>query len=226
MQEITAENLVSELKNLKLDKETGYIVFNYYNLPVTVTTTDTVGITLQAWLKEYLKHREYIFCEPDNTQEFPDFYLSKKPNKYKMLEVKAFNSCRTPAFDIANFESYCESVKNIPERLNADYLILGYEMKKNGAISIPKIWLHKIWEIAGTSKSYPLKVQVKRNVIYNIRPNSNFKNNKKSPFENKEDFLEALYLTLRQYRGKDFANDWKKVLNNNYKKCFEKQLGF
>ena len=50
-------------------------------------------------------------------------------------------------FDIANFESYCKSLSENPERLYADYLIIGYELKK-AKLTIKDVWLKKIWEIS------------------------------------------------------------------------------
>ncbi|KNE13447.1 restriction endonuclease, partial [Helicobacter pylori] len=61
---------------------------------------------------------------------------------------------------------------------------------------------------------YPLKVQVKRGVIYNIRPNSAFKTNKTFAFQNMDEFIEALYNTLKLYKGEERALEWYK----NFKK--------
>ena len=143
-----------------------------------------------------------------------------------MLEVKAFNYNATPAFDIANFESYCSSVKEKPYRLDADYLIFGYTMNDSGDITVKKVWLHKIWQIAGTSQRFPLKTQVKRDMIYNIRPNTDFKAGNKGPFRSKDDFLLAIYKTLVIYKGKSFADDWKQTLSTNYKKYYGCNLPF
>ncbi|WP_434290225.1 NgoBV family restriction endonuclease [Clostridium botulinum] len=213
---INANQLYDNLLSLNLSTLTGNIVFNLAGVSVKINTTDTVGITLQAWLKQYLINNKIYFNEPSNTQEFPDFFLDNiNPNEH-MLEIKAFNYKRTPAFDIANFESYCSSVKIKPYRLDADYLIFGYLMSQDGSIHIEKIWLKKIWEIAGTSARFPLKTQVKRDMIYNIRPNSDFKVGRSGPFTCKEHFLKAIYDTLVAYKGANFADEWLNVLSENY----------
>ena len=68
------------------------------------------------------------------------------------LEIKAFNSSANPAFDIANFDSYCESLRNEIYRLDADYLILAYDLDDiTGIISIKNMWLKKVWEITRES---------------------------------------------------------------------------
>ena len=223
---ITAQELYSALNSLNLSQLQGRITFSLAGVTVDINTTDTVGITLQAWLKQYMLNNNMYFSEPQNTQEFPDFFLDDASPYQHMLEIKAFNYDRTPAFDIANFESYCSSVKEKPFRLDADYLILGYLMDTSGNISVKKIWLHKIWEIAGDSDRFPLKTQVKRNMIYNIRPNTAFKTGKKSPFSNREDFLKAIYGTLVKYKGQAFADDWKKILGKNYLSYYGKKLPF
>lgn len=223
---ITAQQLLLKLTSLHLERTMGVISFNLAGVSVKINTTDTVGITLQAWLKQYLIDNNIYFFEPANTQEFPDFFLdSNQPYKH-MLEVKAFNYNATPAFDIANFESYCSSVKEKPYRLDADYLIFGYVMDVSGNITVKKVWLHKIWQIAGRSERFPLKTQVKRDMIYNIRPNTDFKAGNKGPFKTKDDFLYAIYKTLVSYKGKSFADDWKDILTINYREYYGNNLPF
>ena len=110
-QKISAQQLYIALNQLNLDRLFGKITFSLAGVVVDIDTTDTVGITLQSWLKQYMKDNNIYFSEPQNTQEFPDFFLDDVSPKQNMLEVKAFNYDRTPAFDIANFESYCGIVK-------------------------------------------------------------------------------------------------------------------
>ena len=223
---LTAKELFKRLNDENLEQYEGAIIFNLAGVSVKIDTTDTVGITLQAWLKQYLLNKKIYFSEPHNTQEFPDFYLDDTEPTKHMLEVKAFNYERTPAFDIANFESYCDSIKNNVYRLDADYLVFGYSMSESGNITIKKIWLHKIWEIAGTSNEYALRTQVKRGMIYNIRPNNEFKLDKTGPFATSDKFLKAIYKTLVKYKGRKFANEWKETLANNYFAYFKKKLPF
>ena len=204
---ITATQLFKNLKSINWSLTHGFITFTLNNINVTIDTTDTVGVTLQSWIKHYFLKNNIYFRENSNSQEFPDFYLGASPDS-NLLEIKAFNYSKTPAFDIANFDSYCDSVLKKPYILDADYLIFGYNMNINGEITINDIWLKKIWEIAGKSEKYPLKVQEKRGVIYNIRPNTNFKKYEQPPFNSKEDFIKAIYDTIFIYKGKDIAKEW------------------
>jgi len=222
MNQITAKKLYNELLSDEIIDKVGNIVFSLAGTSVIINTTDTVGNSIQNWLGQWMKNKNIYCDEPPNTQEFPDFYLSTDKQK-GLLEVKAFNFNASPAFDIANFESYCESVANKPYRLDADYLIFGYTMSDTGEIRIKKIWLKKIWEIAGTSGRFALNTQVKRDVIYNIRPR-NFKVKEDPTFHNEIEFLNAIYETLIKYRGIDKANEWKNKIETNYKNFYNKTL--
>ena len=97
-------------------------------------------------------------------------------------------------------------------------------MNDSGDITIQKVWLKKIWQIAGKSSNYPLKTQVKRGMIYNIRPEGNFKNGTQSTFRNDADFVRAIYGTLRLYKNQQFADNWLRVLQQNYQSYFKRAL--
>lgn len=223
--EITAQELFKKLRQDVLN-QSGHITFTLGGTTVVINTTDTVGNSIQSWLGQWLTDQSIYWSEPNNTQEFPDFFLSKEDPKSNMLEVKAFNYNATPAFDIANYESYVASVAEKPYRLFADYIVFGYLMDDTGKITIREIWKKKIWELAGKSSKYPLKTQIKRNVIYNIRPNSQFKANKAVPFTDMNQFLKAMYDTQVKYRGKADADAWKQKLQENYEDYYKTKLKF
>lgn len=223
--EITAQELFRRLRRDVLNRS-GYISFSLGGTTVIINTTDTVGNSIQSWLGKWMEDNNIYCAEPTNTQEFPDFFLSESDPENHMLEVKAFNYNATPAFDIANYESYVESVAERPYRIFADYLVFGYVMDEDGKITIKDIWKMKIWELAGTSARYALNTQVKRDVIYNIRPNSRFKRYLPTPFENKEEFLSAMYKTQAQYRGRAAADVWKRKLQRNYRNYYREELEF
>ena len=57
----------------------------------------------------------------------------------------------------------------------------------NPEFSIDNVWLKKAWEISSPSGKDPIKLQVKRNQIYNIRPCTWYSNRLKfQPFTNKK----------------------------------------
>lgn len=115
---------------------------------------------MQEWLKEYFDKNNIYYRENVDTQKFPDFYLSES-NELNLLEVKSFKFSGNPAFDIANFDSYCRSISKKSFWLDTDYLIFGYVIDNKGKIKIKEIWLKKIWEITGLTKDQTLIVQKK-----------------------------------------------------------------
>ena len=197
--------------------ETGKISFTVKDLTITVKTKDTVGNLLQEWLKAWFHFADIDFVENTNTQSFPDFLLDKDNTKKGLLEVKSFDFDRGPGFDLANFDSYCESLLNAAYRLDSDYLILAYQMKE-GILEIKNVWLKKIWELACPSSTYPLKVQEKKGIIYNIRSSVWYSDRARfKPFNSVEAFLTALNETRYQYPQTRHSNGhWLRKVVKNY----------
>ena len=52
-------------------------------------------------------------------------------------------------------------------------------------------------------------------MIYNIRPNTNFKKYDQTPFNSKEDFINAIYDTISIYKGEDIAKEWYDKLSSH-----------
>lgn len=220
MTKLTAKEIYQKLitEESIIDK-IGHIQFTLNDVSVKITSKDTVGNLMQEWLREWFVSKDIEHQENPNRQAFPDFYLNVDNRKTELLEVKTFDYKKSPNFDIANFDSYSNSLKTDAYRLDSNYLIFGYCMNDKGDISISKVWLKKIWEIAGNSGKYPLKVQEKKQIIYNIRPSTWYSaRNKFKPFATKEEFLAALNETRYQYgntRGQN--NHWLQEVLANYK---------
>lgn len=214
---VTASELYQKLVNdYGIIGETGSIKFTVKDLSILVKTKDSVGNLLQEWLKAWFQENSIDFEENTNSQTFPDFLLDKDDHTKGLLEVKSFDFDRGPGFDLANFDSYCNSLLTHAYRLDSDYLILSYQMT-DGQISIKNVWVKKIWELACPSGTYPLKVQEKKNVIYNIRPSVWYSDRSTyKPFSSKEEFLSALNNTRYQYPQTRHTNaHWlNKVLKN------------
>lgn len=208
------ERLVNEYKIIG---EKGIINFTLKDLTISIETKDSVGNLLQEWLKAWLKMEVVDFEENSNSQIFPDFFLDKENKKMGLLEVKSFDWDRGPGFDLANFDSYSNSLLTHAYRLDSDYLILAYQMK-GSELTIKDVWIKKIWELACPSGPYPLKVQEKKSVIYNIRPSKWYaKKAKFKPFNSLEDFLSALNETRYQYPQTRHGNGhWLQNVLRNY----------
>jgi len=163
----------------------------------------------------------------DNTQEFPDFLLDENDsNTENLLEVKAF--INSPNFDVANFTAYARSLRTHAYRLDAKYLIFEYGLspENNGAIFIKNIWLKNVWEICCSSDRSPVKLQWKQGDPVNIRPATWYSNRAKfQPFENKLEFVEALYQVIRMSRlDQNIQNDWLNTVKTNYQETTNSSL--
>lgn len=196
---VTATDIYNELvNNFKIKSKIGSVQIKLGNITAKYNGKDAVGDLLQEWIGEWMKSKNYYFRTKANTQEFPDFLLSESDSK-DFLEVKTFNADASPAFDIANFDSYCTSLLKFPERIEADYLILSYKMI-NSELRINDIWLKKVWEISSPSGPNAIKIQTKRDQIYNLRPCTWYSSRLTyQPFSNKNDFLKALADTQTNY---------------------------
>lgn len=194
-----SKQLLKTLKQEK-DKLVGGTKFRISDIELNVKGKDGLGGLIEEWFGLWASTNKFPVFNPKtsgNSQTFPDYYVGA--HKDGLLEVKSFDMDASANFDIANFQSYCESLSKNPDRLDSDYLIFGYSL--NGKIlRINDIWLKKIWEITCASQRWPLKTQTKRDVIYNIRPANWYSPRAKyKPFKNKAEFVEALYSTQKQY---------------------------
>lgn len=203
----TAQEVYDMLVAEDWDNNPGTMTMNLLNIPVIINDKSLVGYAMQNWLAEYLYRNDIYFRVPDNSQEFPDFYLSDS-DEHDLLELKTFDADAGPNFDIANFDSYCRSVRQNKYRLDADYLIISYTLH-NGHLRINNIWLKKIWEISCASESYPIKVQQKQKMIYNLRPAAwDSPKARYKPFTSKAEFINALYKTKQAYKPMDDNDAW------------------
>ncbi len=211
-----AKQLYDLLKQKGLIGAEGKIKLELLNLEVNISQKSAVGTLLQEWLSEWMTLNGIEAREDTNSQVFPDFYLGST-DENDLLEVKAFDYTKSPNFDVAAFDAYVDSLRTKAYRLDADYLIFGYTLN-NGTIIINDIWLKKIWEITCGSAEYAIRTNVKRQMIYNIRP-YNFKSMSSGhqPFNTKTKFLKAIRDTIEKYRNdSDRADEWLKEVESSY----------
>ena len=205
------------LNDFKIKEQIGSVEIILGGISAKYNGKDAIGDLLQEWLGEWLKRNDFYFRTTANTQEFPDFLLTDD-NKSGLLEIKTFNASASPAFDIANFDSYNKSLLIRPERLDADYLIFGYKII-DSVLSIHNLWLMKVWEIAGNSGANPVNMQTKNNQPYNLRPIKWYaKNSKNKPFEDKLKFLNAISETLIKYSHStnSYSENWIENVKTKY----------
>lgn len=191
-----------------LDSLVGGTAFSIGDISINVEGKDGLGGLIEEWFGIWAAKNGFKILNPKKeggSQEFPDYYVGIDKG---LLEIKAFDFDAGANFDLANFESYCESVANTPERTDSDYLIFGYKLT-GSELKIERVWLKKIWEITCPSERWPLKTQTKRDVIYNIRPASwDSERSKFKTFGVKEEFVDALYETQEKYKGFSYKDTY------------------
>ena len=226
---LTAKELYEKLVfDNKLIGKKGKITFKLMDIVLEVDTKDTVGNLVQEWIKAWMIKENIDFCNPPNTQDFPDFQLDLSDVKKGLLEVKCFDYDASPNFDIAAFLAYRRSLLEHPFRLDSDYLIIGYAMQGTDII-IKDVWLKKVWEICGPSEKWDLRCNVKQGELTNIRPIKWYNNTrtKFKPFMNAKQFVEAFDSTQRQWSRTSRDSEtstWLKKVINGYKKSTGKDL--
>jgi type II restriction enzyme len=186
--------------------------FKLGNVTLDVEGKDGLGGLIEEWFGAWATSKNFDIYNPKvqdgASQVFPDYYVGAAKDGY--LEIKTFDADASPNFDIANFESYCESLSKNPYRLFSDYLIFSYRLNE-AVLKIDKIWLKKIWQITCASAAYPLKTQNKRNVIYNIRPASfhsmSARVSRFPIFDSPSTFVAGLYATQKKYNGNTIDKD-------------------
>lgn len=174
----------------------GVITIDLAGINLDIQAKDIIGNSLQEWLGLWFDKNGVKYRVLKNTQEFPD-YIIDFDGVESYLEIKTWNYVKGPAFDLANFNSYIDSLSDNPKKIDADYLIFGYESNSNGFI-IQEIFSKQIWEMAGKSSVDPLKIQNKKGTVYNIRPMS-FHSKPDTTFKTRLEFLDALVDTKRKY---------------------------
>lgn len=164
---MSAVRLFEKLKESGIVGSTGATHFELHGIQTLVRDSSVIGNVIQEWLASFMKQHNITYTVPDNSQEFPDYFVDESNGDHGLLEVKCFK--KSPNFDIANFMAYCKSLVEKPSRLDAQYLIFEYAPTDAGVV-IKRLWLKNVWEIAGGSERAEVKIQWKQNQAFNIRP--------------------------------------------------------
>jgi len=221
-----SEIIFKKLIDQKIIDAEGFITMKFLGVEFNLDEKSALGDIIQEWLKNWLIKEKIFFRSNPNTQEPPDFFLSKDNNKH-LLEVKVFDFEHSPNFDVANFDTYIRSLQTAPYKIDSDYLIFGYELK-NSILKIKKVWLKKIWEICRPSDRFPINTQCKQGKIVNIRPAKWYvKSSKFKPFSTRREFMYALNETIQTYdklSGEIDKLNWLKTIEKEYKKQVGKNL--
>jgi len=216
------DKLINEDRILTLQ---GQIKFYFGDVDIIVKQRDVVGNIIQEWLQGWLDKRGIEYAINENTQMPPDFFLNPDDRTRELLEVKAFNRPKGPGFDIADFRMYEEEIVEKPFMLDVDYLIFGYDMGEDGTVVIKDLWLKKVWKITCSSGDWPIKLQVKQNVVHKIRPGVWYGNPNFPPFETMEDFVSAIEQTVWQNpKTRELSGTWLRKFIESYETFYGVKL--
>lgn len=215
----TSQEIYDKLISENILNSSGQITATLLNIDCSVKSKSVVGDIIENWLQIFLEHHNINFSKPQNSQDFPDFLLQNE-NETIHLEIKSFDGSKSPNFDIANFQAYCESLLESPQRLDSDYLIFAYDLDQNsGELKITDLWLKKVWEISTWSDTHTLKIQQKKGMIYNIRPCVWYSDRAQfTPFSSRRDFVDAIDGIIKIYGPVNHLKraNWRTSIEKNY----------
>jgi hypothetical protein len=142
----------------------------------SIKNCNIIGDCMEDILFPFLKKHIPTFRKGPK-QKSPDFF-----NNGWEWESKCFN--KTPGFDISNFNSYIQQIReNLKRKMyKTQYLIFKYNLKPD-FIEIIDFKLCNVWEIINYTGKYPISLQCKKGMWYNIRPCSftDMNNKNKTP---------------------------------------------
>jgi hypothetical protein len=155
------ESLCNEIvgENIKLNV---YFMGEY----IDITNCNPIGDIMEDIVFNYLKNKVNIREGPP--QKSPDYYIDDSE-----YELKTFKG--SPNFDISNYVSFINQLSQTNgvyrKLFNTKYIIFEYE-EKNDKFCIVSFHYKRLWEILSYDKTYPISIQNKKNIWYNIRPGS------------------------------------------------------
>lgn len=216
--ETTIQNLddLEQLLAQHIHKQQGSIMIYVGGIPQVSKSNDIVGNSLQEWLPAWFKDNGLNLTPNEQTQAFPDFVAHFDDHDVDM-DIKCWNFTNSPAFDIANFDSFYVTMYKNPNKIMAKYLVIGYLPNEHG-FTIEYVGLKNIWDLMGSTKSKPLNLQLKKGRPYAIRP-INFQKNPNAAFGNVEDVLQAVVKTRENHPLTEVSftpNDWYEKVKNTF----------
>lgn len=159
------------LKNIckSFEEQEISLIVTFMGRNIPICNCNAVGDILEDIFYPIIKEILDDF-EKGPKQASPDYYGM---NKYFEFEQKVF--MKSPRFDIGNFTSYinmlCEDDGIYKKLFKTKYLIFEYIII-NKKIKIIKFHYLNVYNLVGYSGKTPMTMQIKKNIWYNIRPDS------------------------------------------------------
>lgn len=186
-----------------------------------VSNCNIMGYCMEDILFSIFKEKIPTF-EKGPKQSSPDYWNRNK--KYEW-ELKTFTGQQ--GFDVSNFLSYIHQLKEdggVERKLfKTKYIILKYTLVKN-YIYIEDYKICNIWNLINFFGKYPLSIQNKKGMWYNIRPCTftDISNKSKTPYM----FIKNMSKAIKECPNKiDNKNEIIHIIERQfYKICFDKCL--
>lgn len=177
-------------------------LFSYDKKYTFVSNCNAVGDILEEiFFERFKKVSPTIKVGPK--QSSPDFWTHNKEFEY---EMKVFT--KNPSFDVSNFSSYISQLveKNgvFRKLFQTKYIVFEYEIKNN-TIIIKNFKALNVWNLVGYDGKYPISIQSKRNMWYNIRPSpiKDWSNQNKTPTKFVKNIIKAIKECPNNIQNKD-----------------------
>lgn len=163
------DNLVERCNNFVSHKIKLLASFSFDDKQTQVSNCNAVGDILESIF--YPRFKQIMpSMKVGPKQSSPDFWTERKKFEY---EMKTYTI--KPSFDIANFSSYISQLTEdhgvFRKLFRTKYIVFEYEIKDE-IIVIKSFHVLNVWQIVGYSGKYPITLQNKRRMWYNIRPSS------------------------------------------------------
>ncbi len=167
------DQLVTLCKTFEEQKLELYAIF--MDKKIKFSNRNAIGDILEDVFFPIIKDAIPEF-EKGPKQASPDYYVISNNHKYEFEQKVFFQS---PGFDIGNFSSYidqlCKEDGVYKKLFITKYLVFEYTLmddKENNNIIIKTFHYLNVYNLVSYKGKYPISMQVKRNIWYNIRPDS------------------------------------------------------
>ena len=135
----------------------------------TLNNCNIIGDCFEDILYSFIRKKVKTF-ERGPKQSSPDFW---NRNKEYDWELKCFQN--NPNFDISNFTSYLYQLEKengvYKKMFSTNYLVFQYTIHESYT-HINSFWMLNVWNMVGYNKKYPITLQNKKGMWYNVRPSN------------------------------------------------------
>lgn len=151
------------------EKQNISLTATFMGKTISICNCNAVGDIVEDLFYPLIKEKLDDF-EEGPKQASPDYYGLNKEFEF---EQKVF--MKNPSFDIGNLTSYvnmlCEENGVYKKLFKTKYLVFEYTVA-NEKINIIKFHYLNVYNLVGYSGKNPITMQIKKNMWYNIRPDS------------------------------------------------------